>query len=409
MDLGQFAEAVAQLRAGVDALLTENLAGLDSASVVELLSEVEVQRRRLDAADTRLICESQSRWRAGDYGQASTTDLLTQSLRVSSRSARARVKRADELGPRRTVTGEPLPPLFPQVATALAAGAISAEHADTIRRQLAELDHIPGLDPAALDIAEKVLVEAAHHEQPKIVAMMGAQLRDRLDPDGREPREEELERHRDFNLADTANGWAKVTGNVSPELAAVLRAIFDELAAPQPAADGMPDDRTPAQRRHDALAEALGRLLRSGELRGAGGAPVTVLVRVDHRDFCAAAGTGHGVPPEPESSGDFTDAMRAARHQPARSGPTGWGPTGGPAPRGGYATLGDGGMLPLTRLMFEACEAEMATIVTNDTGAVLALGRTRRLATHKQRLALAARDGGCSFPGCTRPAAWCEA
>ncbi|HET6877962.1 MAG TPA: HNH endonuclease signature motif containing protein, partial [Jatrophihabitans sp.] len=47
--------------------------------------------------------------------------------------------------------------------------------------------------------------------------------------------------------------------------------------------------------------------------------------------------------------------------------------------------------------------------VTNDTGAVLALGRTRRLATHKQRLALAARDGGCSFPGCTRPAAWCEA
>ena len=36
-------------------------------------------------------------------------------------------------------------------------------------------------------------------------------------------------------------------------------------------------------------------------------------------------------------------------------------------------------------------------------------GRARRLFTAGQRLAMAARDGGCSFPHCTVPAAWCQA
>jgi hypothetical protein len=39
---------------------------------------------------------------------------------------------------------------------------------------------------------------------------------------------------------------------------------------------------------------------------------------------------------------------------------------------------------------------------------VLHLGRARRTATAGQRLALAARDGGCSFPACDRPPDWCE-
>jgi hypothetical protein len=45
----------------------------------------------------------------------------------------------------------------------------------------------------------------------------------------------------------------------------------------------------------------------------------------------------------------------------------------------------------------------------DEHGAPLRLGRTRRLASPPQRLAMTARDGGCSFPGCDRPPAWCEA
>jgi hypothetical protein len=39
----------------------------------------------------------------------------------------------------------------------------------------------------------------------------------------------------------------------------------------------------------------------------------------------------------------------------------------------------------------------------------LEVGRTSRVVTAAQRSALAVRDGGCVFPDCTRPLAWCEA
>ena len=48
-------------------------------------------------------------------------------------------------------------------------------------------------------------------------------------------------------------------------------------------------------------------------------------------------------------------------------------------------------------------------VVFDDAGGVLAHGRSERCATPAQRRALAARDGGCAFPGCERPPAWTEA
>jgi hypothetical protein len=39
---------------------------------------------------------------------------------------------------------------------------------------------------------------------------------------------------------------------------------------------------------------------------------------------------------------------------------------------------------------------------------VLDLGRSRRIASRSQTLALIARDGGCSFPGCAHPPQHCE-
>jgi hypothetical protein len=45
----------------------------------------------------------------------------------------------------------------------------------------------------------------------------------------------------------------------------------------------------------------------------------------------------------------------------------------------------------------------------DNAGQPLNLGRERRLFSRAQRLALAARDGGCRWPGCERPPSWCEA
>ncbi|HEV3497043.1 MAG TPA: HNH endonuclease signature motif containing protein, partial [Actinomycetes bacterium] len=39
----------------------------------------------------------------------------------------------------------------------------------------------------------------------------------------------------------------------------------------------------------------------------------------------------------------------------------------------------------------------------------LDVGRTSRVVQPAQRTALAVRDGGCVFPDCARPLAWCEA
>jgi hypothetical protein len=76
--------------------------------------------------------------------------------------------------------------------------------------------------------------------------------------------------------------------------------------------------------------------------------------------------------------------------------------------RTGYGTVSDGTLISTERLLELADEAEIIPAVLNRAGAVLTLGRSRRIASRSQTLALVARDGGCSFPGCDRAPEWCE-
>ncbi len=55
------------------------------------------------------------------------------------------------------------------------------------------------------------------------------------------------------------------------------------------------------------------------------------------------------------------------------------------------------------------CDPVFHPIVINSLGTPLAAGRSVRLATNAQRRALAVRDGGCVFPGCTANDMHCEA
>jgi hypothetical protein len=55
------------------------------------------------------------------------------------------------------------------------------------------------------------------------------------------------------------------------------------------------------------------------------------------------------------------------------------------------------------------CDAGILPIQFDDDGQCLNVGREQRLFTPVQRVALAARDGGCRHPGCDRPPSWCEA
>jgi hypothetical protein len=55
------------------------------------------------------------------------------------------------------------------------------------------------------------------------------------------------------------------------------------------------------------------------------------------------------------------------------------------------------------------CAAGIVPILFDDDGQCLNVGREQRLFTERQRVALAARDGGCRVAGCDRPPSWCEA
>ena len=55
------------------------------------------------------------------------------------------------------------------------------------------------------------------------------------------------------------------------------------------------------------------------------------------------------------------------------------------------------------------CSASIVPVVFDDNGQALDVGREQRLFIRRQRIALAARDGGCRVGGCDRPPSWTEA
>jgi hypothetical protein len=56
------------------------------------------------------------------------------------------------------------------------------------------------------------------------------------------------------------------------------------------------------------------------------------------------------------------------------------------------------------------CDSDLWRIVLDPTtGLPLDVGRAHRLVPYWIRRALYARDRGCRWPGCTTPAAWCDA
>jgi hypothetical protein len=355
----ELAEAVLMLRAAVDALQSADASRASATELVAELVAIETERRRLEAVDQRLLAQVEEQPLAGEYCCYSVADLLVNLLRVSPTEAKARVDRSRDLGPRRAFTGEPLEPILPGAAVAVAAGEISSGHVAVISDCLDRVP--PEVSVEASPVIEQMLIEAARHEHPRQLAKTAALLLLRLDPDGKEP--DYKDQQRSFSLCKHADGSSTPTGRWGPEVTAMWEAILDRLAAPVPADTGMPDDRSPTQRRHDAMGEAAKRLLRSGELSPVGGAPVTILATTTIEDLQS----GQGV-----------------------------------------ARTGHGDQISISRLLAMSGDAAILPIICDQAGGLVAFGRGRRLASPGQRLALAARDGGCSFPGCDRPAAWCE-
>jgi hypothetical protein len=161
------------------------------------------------------------------------------------------------------------------------------------------------------------------------------------------------------------SGLFEYTMVLDAEAKAVIEAAVQGLSAPRPA-EGEPDRRSSGQRRLDALLEVVRRGVASAE-GVATTAKAEVFVAVSLEDLVA---------------------------------------------RSNAATVfgsGEAGTLlgPETTRRI-ACDAGIVPVVLGNQGQVLDLGRRFRLFTSAQLRALWLRDGGCTFPGCTVPASWCD-
>ncbi len=436
------------LDASIDVLQLMPLATLTDDELLNQARERERLRRRLAAADHALIAELEIRAVASSLGYASTAKLLTAVTRVAPGEAAGRVRAAAVLGQRAALTGELLAPVFPLVAAAQSDGMISARHAaiitETIRDLPLSVREVQGGD------VEAVLTEHAHRLNPAALAQVAQRVTALLDADGTLTDEADRERRRGLTLTRHRDGCSTLVGRLTPELAEKFATATDAAAAPVPAdTGGVRDSRSAAQRLHDAVGDVVDAALGSGHLRPSGGLPATVLVSMTlsqlERHIHAAQ---NGVGSDLVASGLLgTDRPRSGLAGSGSAGGdlAGSGPDASDLINRGLAgndlvSTGHGGLLSVDAALRLADQARVALIVTDwnagsgtdtgsgsdtDTGSgsgsdsgsgtkpggsrVLGITTQLRAATTTQRLALAARDGGCSFPDCTVPPAWTQA
>ncbi|WP_179276782.1 HNH endonuclease signature motif containing protein [Rhodococcus sp. RS1C4] len=123
------------------------------------------------------------------------------------------------------------------------------------------------------------------------------------------------------------------------------------------------DLRTQGQRNHDAVKAVFRQTLAAGTLGTHRGLPVTAVISMSASDLATASG---------------------------------------------HAVTGTGSLVSIRDAIRMAAHAHHYLAVFDDDGRALYLGRGKRLASADQRIVLIARDRGCSFPNCTRPATWSQ-
>ena len=370
--------AVTALRAAFDDMAACDVDLLTRPDLVAALDELETLGCRLPSVSHRLLARLQAETTPPQMGAKSWKEVLAVRWRISTSEAHRRLTEAAVLAPRQAVTGEALAPVLPATAAAQAHGLINAEHVEVIRKAMAK---VPGfVDTATRERIEVDLVRNAVGNGPKELKDSADRTLFLLDQDGPEPDERERARKRAVTKhKQREDGMVDVSATLTPEAWAVWEAIFAKFAAPgmcnpddpEPCTSGTPsqaqidhDQRSLAQRQHDALL-AGGRIaLMSGQLGQLNGLPVSVIIRTTLQDLESRAGVG---------------------------------------------VTGGGTVVPIGEVIRMAGHANhYLAVFDRATGSALDLFRTKRVASAAQRIMLIARDGGCTKPGCTVGAYGCQ-
>src|SRR5271165_6193519 len=310
---------------------------------------------------------------------AAMRSALWTRLHITPNEITRRFKLAARIRPRRSLTGPPVPPELPTLSAAVQAGAIGEDH---IRAVCRAVDVLPAhVSPTDVTTVERKLVEHATKVDAGIVVKIGQRIADYLNPDGLFNDDDRARRRGLYLGPQGPDGMSRLSGLLDPEARAYFEAIeaavrpgrhLPDVKAEEPEAR---DDRSPAQRCHDALKLGLQTAIASGGLGVHRGHPVTVVVTTTLAELNRAAGA----------------AVDSSLPMPA------------PARTGG------GSRLPMRDLIaMAAASIHYLAVFDGHMERPLYLGRQKRVATADQRLICYARDRGCTRPNCLASGYRCE-
>ncbi|ORB23401.1 DUF222 domain-containing protein, partial [Mycolicibacterium parafortuitum] len=127
------AEAVGVIEEQI-AILAKAVDELPHRDLVQLLAQLTTVLRSAPALEHQVLARLMDDTEPHQLGDASWKKVLTTALRVSGKEARRRITHAEMLGPRRSMTGQPLAPVWEATADAQARGLLSDEHVEIIAR-----------------------------------------------------------------------------------------------------------------------------------------------------------------------------------------------------------------------------------------------------------------------------------
>lgn len=270
----------------------------------------------------------------------------------------------------------------PNVLRAYAKGSISQRAAKMI---VDFLHHAPSnMSRKAQNKARTTLLKKARHASADDLRAMINHLRDCFD-DGVPP-EDDVDRNT-LSCPESLHKRTYLSGDFDRETGALLSAALSPLAKPRPEPDGTEDKRSPGKRQADAFAEMLRRYhAMNGDKKNGAGARPALSVHIPVADLFQ---------PGLDKSRKIELISQERFDELFDEGSRIW-----------STWMGSMSAESARRL---ACDCEMFTLGMDPHGAPLSEDSHGRFATASEPRALIARDKGCSFPHCNRPAAWTEA
>jgi hypothetical protein len=334
----------------------------DDLALLQFAPTLERVTRLTFAAQLQLTAEIDTRRLAVTHGYPNTATLLRNILQISAHDGATRVNTARAVLPQSQLSGGSTPPVLPRLAGALSAGTIGVDQARTIVQTMNGLP--TAVDPDTRELVADLLVEHGQLTEPHPFATFARMVALTCDPDGKPDERDPAEKvELTIGARNATTGLTNLKGKLDDLGVELLAQAIDGLAAPRPAADGTPDPRTPAVRRGHALKEMLRRYLDLGDAPMQGGERPHVTVTMDLQYL------RNGV---------------------------------------GAATLEHGGPISAGQARMLACDARVVPAVMDGPSQVLDVGAASRSYPAAIRRAITLRDRGCTWPGCNRPAGWCD-